>query len=75
MKSYKEIAEAAGTTIDVVRETAANIYEDVTGWRYARANNTDKWARDYRTKGEAVEAIAKHKQEEANKLNAIVHDK
>ena len=68
MKSYKEIAEAAGTTVDVVRETAANIYEDVTGWRYARANNADKWARDYRTKSEAIEAVAKHKQSEAKQV-------
>ncbi len=70
MKSYKEIAEAAGTTIDIVREAAANIYQDVTGWRDARANNNDKWARDYRTKAEAIEAIAKHKQAELDKAKA-----
>lgn len=70
MKNYKSIAEAAGTTIDIVREVAANIYEDVTGWRYARAKNADKWARGYRTKGEAIEAIAKHKQAELDKAKA-----
>ena len=70
MKSYKEIAESAGTTIDVVREVAKSVYEDVSGWRYARAKNTDKWARDYRTKGEAIEGVAKHKQGERAAIKA-----
>lgn len=70
MKSYKEIAEAAGTTVEVVREVAKTIYEDVTGWHEAHAKNTDPWAPGYRTKAEAIEAIAKRKQAEADKAKA-----
>lgn len=70
MKSYKEIAEAAGTTVDVVREVAKTVYEDVTGWHEAHAKNTDPWAPGYRTKAEAIEAIAKRKQAELDKAKA-----
>lgn len=70
MKSYKEIAEAAGTTVEVVREVAKTVYEDVTGWHEAHAKNTDPWAPGYRTKAEAIEAIAKRKQAEADKRKA-----
>lgn len=70
MKSYKEIAEAAGTTVEVVREVAKTIYEDVTGWHEAHTKNTDPWAPGYRTKAEAIEAIAKRKQSEADKAKA-----
>lgn len=70
MKSYKDIAEAAGTTVDVVREVAKTVYEDVTGWHEAHAKNVDPWAPGYRTKGEAIEAIAKRKQAELDKAKA-----
>lgn len=70
MKSYQAIAEAAGTTVEVVREVAKTIYEDVTGWHEAHAENTDPWAPGYRTKAEAIEAIAKRKQAEADKAKA-----
>lgn len=67
MKSYKSIAEAAGTTVDVVREAAKTVYEEVTGWRDALDPNP--W-HSYRTKGEALEAIAKRKQAELDKTKA-----
>ena len=67
MKSYKSIAEAAGTTVEVVREVAKTIYEEVTGWRDALDPNP--W-HSYRTKGEALEAIAKRKQAELDKAKA-----
>ena len=67
MKSYKEIAKAAGTTVEVVREVAKTIYEEVIGWRDALDPNP--W-NAYRTKGEALEAIAKHKQAELDKAKA-----
>lgn len=70
MKSYKAIAEAAGTTVEVVREVAKTVYEDVTGWHEAHAKNVDPWAPGYRTKAEAIEAIAKRKQAEADKRKA-----
>nr|DAY78240.1 MAG TPA: hypothetical protein [Caudoviricetes sp.] len=65
MKSHKETAEAAGTTVDVVREVAKTIYEDVTGWYEAGHRGSDPWAPGYRTKAEAIEAVAKRKQAEA----------
>lgn len=60
MKSYKEIAEEAGTTVDVVREVAKTIYRDVTGWH--ESGNADGDV--YGTKAEAIEAVAKRKQAE-----------
>ena len=67
MKSYKSIAEAAGTTVEVVREAAKTVYEEVTGWRDALDPNPWHY---YRTKGEALEAIAKRKQAELDKAKA-----
>lgn len=60
MRSYKDIAEAAGTTVDVVREVAKTIYRDVTGWH--ESGNADGDV--YGTKAEAIEAVAKRKQAE-----------
>lgn len=70
MKSYEQIAQEAGTTVDVVREVAKTIYEDVTGWHEAHAKNTDPWAPGYATKTEAIIAVAKRKQAEADKRKA-----
>lgn len=69
MKSYKDIAEAAGTTVDVVREVAKTIYQDVTGWHESGNAEADPWAPGYRTKAEAIEAVAKRKQAEASKAD------
>lgn len=67
MKSYKDIAEAAGTTVDVVREVAKTIYQDVTGWHESGNAEADPWAPGYRTKAEAIEAVCKRKQAEESK--------
>lgn len=70
MKSYKQMAQEAGTTVDVVREVAKTIYEDVTGWYEAGHRGSDPWAPGYGTKTEAIIAVAKRKQAEADKAKA-----
>lgn len=70
MKSYKQMAQEAGTTVEVVREVAKTIYEDVTGWHEAHAKNVDPWAPGYATKTEAIIAVAKRKQAEADARKA-----
>lgn len=65
MKSYKEIAQAAGVDVDTVREVAKTVYEDVTGWHEVGYTGGNPWAPGYRTKSEAIEAACKRKKAEA----------
>lgn len=62
MNDYKAIAEAAGTTVKVVREVAKTIYEGINGWYEAGYENTDPFTHGYRTQAEAIKAATKHKQ-------------
>lgn len=58
-KSYQAISEEAGMTVEAVREIAKTIYKDATGWHEAGHENTEPGAACYRTKAEAIKAVAK----------------
>lgn len=68
MKSYKAIAEAAGTTVDVVREVAKGIYCGYLGWVQGSRTLEHPWE-FYPTKSAAIEAAAKRKQAELDASN------
>lgn len=64
-KSYQAISEEAGMTVEAVREIAKTIYKDATGWHEAGNENTEPGAPCYRTKAEAIKAVAKRMKAEA----------
>lgn len=66
MNSYEEIAKAAGTTVNFVKEVAKTIYKGSDGWYESGYEDTNPLAHvRYATKTEAILLVARRREDEA----------